>query len=134
MASDFIEERAGYLHLSDEEYERAKQTDPLIWKYAHLLLEYGEVLERYWTAEKFMEQLREAEKIAVPNIPKKLDGEYGKHMFRHSIPACAHRCGPCRRVFYTWHEVQSMWELYVQPRGEVCTELAPSWMDDDMGT
>ena len=30
MASDFIEERAGYLHLSDEEYERAKQTDPLI--------------------------------------------------------------------------------------------------------
>ena len=38
------------------------------------------MLERYWTAEKFMEQLREAEKIAVPNIPKKLDGEYGKHI------------------------------------------------------
>ena len=70
MVSDFIEERAGYLHLSDEEYEHAKQTDPSIRKYARQLLEYGEAREGYWTSEKFMKQLRVAEKIAVAKYPK----------------------------------------------------------------
>ena len=49
MVSDFIEERGGYLHLTDDEFERAKQTDPTIRKYARQLLEYGEAREGYWT-------------------------------------------------------------------------------------
>ncbi len=65
MVSDFVEERNGYLHLSDSEYERVKQQDPSIKKYARQLFEYGEAREGYWTSQKFMAQIKEAEKIAV---------------------------------------------------------------------
>ena len=58
MVSDFIKERGGYLHLSDDEFERAKQADPTVRKYARQLLEYGEARERYWTSKKFMRQIR----------------------------------------------------------------------------
>ena len=70
MVSDFIEERNGYLQLTDNEYEHAKQQDPSIRKYARRLFEYGEAKEGYWTSEKFMSQIREAEKIAVAKYPK----------------------------------------------------------------
>lgn len=46
------------LHLSDEEYECVKETEPTICKFARQLLEYGEAKEGYWTTEKFMKQLR----------------------------------------------------------------------------
>ena len=71
MVSDFIEERGGYLHLTDEEFERAKQTNTTIRKYGRQLLEYGEAREGYWTSEKFMRQIREAEKIAVTKFPRR---------------------------------------------------------------
>ena len=71
MVSDFIEEEGGYLHLTDEEFEHAKQNDPAISKHARQLLEYGEAHESYWTSEKFMKQIRRAEKIAVAKYPRK---------------------------------------------------------------
>ena len=64
MVSDFISERDGYLALTEEEYEKAKQSDPSIRKHARQLLEYGEAREGYWTAERFMCQIKEAVKIA----------------------------------------------------------------------
>lgn len=70
MVSDFIEEKGGYLHLTDEEYERAKEKDPTIHKYARQFLEYGEAKEGYWTSEKFMKQIKEAEKIAAAKYPR----------------------------------------------------------------
>lgn len=70
MVSDFIEERAGYLHLTDSEYARARQGDASIRKYARQLFEYGESKEGYWTSQKFMSQLVQAEKIAVAKYPK----------------------------------------------------------------
>ena len=70
MVSDFIEEKEGYLHLTDEEYESAKKKDPTIRKYAWQFLEYGETKEGYWTSEKFMKQIKEAEKIAAAKYPR----------------------------------------------------------------
>ena len=51
MVSDFIDKRNGFLHLTDEEYARAKEKDPTIRRYARQLLEYGEAREGYWTSE-----------------------------------------------------------------------------------
>ena len=65
MVSDFIEEKGGYLHLTDSEHDNIKEADPTIRKYAHQLFEYGEAKEGYWTSEKFMSHIKEAEKIAV---------------------------------------------------------------------
>ena len=83
MVSDFIEERSGYLHLTDEEYERAKLKDPSMRKYARQLLEYGEAREGYWTADKFISQLKEAVKIAGSKYPKE-DGWRIVWIFEHS--------------------------------------------------
>ena len=70
MVSDFIDERNGYLQLTEEEYEHAKEKDPMIRKHARQLLEYREAREGYWTSEKFMTQLKEAAKWRKPNIPE----------------------------------------------------------------
>ena len=52
MMSDFIDEKCGYLSLTQEEYEEAKKNDPTIRKYACQQLEYGEAKEGYWTSDK----------------------------------------------------------------------------------
>ena len=70
MVSDFIEERGGYWHLTDDEYKSAKEVNPTIHKYARQLLEYGESKETYWTSEKFMKQIVQAEKIAAAKYLK----------------------------------------------------------------
>ena len=70
MVSDFIDERNGYLQLSDEEYSRAKEKDPTIRKHVRQLLEYGESKKGYWTSEKFLVQLKEAVKITEAKYPK----------------------------------------------------------------
>ena len=69
MVSNFIDEINGYLKLSQEEYSRAKQTDPNIWMDARCYLEYGDSKEGYWTSEKFMEQIRMAAKLAEVKYP-----------------------------------------------------------------
>ena len=62
--SDFIDEKNGYLKLTQEEYEVAKRNDPSIRMCARQQIEYGEAKEGYWTSEKFMGQIKEAVKIA----------------------------------------------------------------------
>ena len=54
MVSDFIDEKNGYLALTQEEYDRAKIEDPKAKMYARQLLEYGESKEGYWTSDKFV--------------------------------------------------------------------------------
>lgn len=83
MVSDFIEEKGGYLHLTDDEYEQAKKTTPAIRKYARQLFEYGDAKEGYWTSAKFMEQIKEAEKIAVAKYPRQ-EGWRLVWLFDHS--------------------------------------------------
>lgn len=46
--------------LTEEEYQRAKDDNPAIKRYARKLLEYGESKEGYWTRDKFMEQMERA--------------------------------------------------------------------------
>ena len=70
MVSDFVDERSGYLSLTDEEFDKASQTNPDIVKQARCLLLYGESKEGYWTNEKFMEQMKHAVAIAKIRYPK----------------------------------------------------------------
>ena len=70
MVSNLVEEKGGYLHLMDSEHDNIKEADPTIRKYAHQLFVYGEAKEGYWTSEKFMSQIKEAEKIAVAKYPR----------------------------------------------------------------
>ena len=58
FAKDFVEERGGYLRLTDEELEQAKEDYPSIVPVARRLLEYGADKEGYWTGERFMEQMK----------------------------------------------------------------------------
>ena len=88
MVSDFIEERGGYLHLTDEEFERAKQTDTTIRKYACQLLEYGEAREGYWTSERFMRQIR-GRKNCSDQVSKKGWVETGVDIRPNQLP-CSH--------------------------------------------
>ena len=70
MVSDFIEEKAGFLSLSDEEFEAAKQINPGIHKSARVYLEYGEAREGCWTSERFMAQMKIAVDIAEYKYPR----------------------------------------------------------------
>ena len=69
MVSDFVDERNGYLALTDEEFDRASQTNAGIEKQAQCVLLYGESKEGYWTGEKFMKQIRKAVAIAKIKYP-----------------------------------------------------------------
>ena len=64
MVSDFIDEKNGFLRLTQEEYDQAKQSNPNIWIEARAYLEYGENREGYWNSEKFMNQIKMVVKIA----------------------------------------------------------------------
>ena len=55
MVSDFIDERNGYLRLTDDEFEIAKATHPSLRRQAREFLEYGKEHEGYWTAERSTE-------------------------------------------------------------------------------
>ena len=70
MVSDFIMEKHGYLCLTDEEYDRAKQSDPNVQKAARELLEYGESRDGYWNSDKFMKQVKKAVSIAEAKFSK----------------------------------------------------------------
>ena len=50
--------------MSDEEYKQVEQNDPPVKKYAHQLFEYGEGTEGFWIFQRFVDQFKEASKIA----------------------------------------------------------------------
>ena len=70
MISDFIDEHSGFLSLTDEEYERAKQVNLSAKKYARRFLEYGENKEGYWTRDKFIAQINSAVEMAELKYPQ----------------------------------------------------------------
>lgn len=70
MVSDFVDERHGYLAMTNEEYQNASNDDPAITKGARQLLAYGENREGYWTCEKFVHQLEAAVKICEFKYPR----------------------------------------------------------------
>ena len=70
MLSDFIDERNGYLRLTDEEFIQAVDKVDGLQKEAHTFLVYGKEHEGYWTAKRFLSQLEVAVKIANIKYPK----------------------------------------------------------------
>ena len=70
MVSEFIEEKDGYLALSDEQYEFEEgNTSEDVEKSALSILEIGEQWEGYWNSDRFMEQVAKAVKIAEVKYP-----------------------------------------------------------------
>ena len=70
MVSDFIEEHNGYLRLSDEEFDGAKESHPELWKEARRVLKLGAEHEGYWDSEKFLTQVDHSITIAEIKYPK----------------------------------------------------------------
>ena len=64
MVSDYVDQHSGFLKLSDEEHALACARDAKFPKSARVLLEYGAEKQGYWTGEKFMENVKEAVRIA----------------------------------------------------------------------
>ena len=64
--SDFVEERNGYLALTQEQYDRFKDT---VRMYARQLFEYGAAREGYWTSDHFIRPIERAVKIAEIKYP-----------------------------------------------------------------
>ena len=61
IVSDFVDERNGFLTLTEEEFEEANKTDVTIQKQARQTLEIGVSSEGYWSS---------AVKIAETQYPK----------------------------------------------------------------
>ena len=84
MVSHFIEEKDGYLALSDEQYDfEVMNTDQEVEKSACVLLEIGENREGYWNSDLFMEQIAKAVKIAEVKYPPS-QGYHHTWCFDHS--------------------------------------------------
>ena len=69
MVSDFITEHHGYLKFTKEEFEEVKMHDFCIPKEARVLFKYGAQTEGYWNCEKFINQVKDAVKIAEVMYP-----------------------------------------------------------------
>ena len=71
MVSDFIDEHNGYLALTEDEHQKAKEVyGSSVKKEAKVFLVYGEGREGYWTSERFLSQMDSAVKIADIKYPK----------------------------------------------------------------
>lgn len=64
MVSDFIEERNGFLALSDSEYQQGKLIYRDVQQQTRTLLKYYAEFEGYWNNETFLKQMEAATKIA----------------------------------------------------------------------
>ena len=86
VVSEFIEEKDGYLALSDEQYKyEVANGDEHVDKSACAILEIGEQREGYWNNDRFMEQMEKAVKIA--------EVKYPSSQGYHHIWCLDHSCG-----------------------------------------
>ena len=72
MVSDFITERDGYLALTEDEYQMAKQVDPTIRRYARQQMEYGEAKERFFSGFSVGFCINEEKVYLLPTIARKI--------------------------------------------------------------
>ena len=86
MVSEFIEEKDGYLALSDEQYElEVDNADEDVDKSACVIFEIGGQRDGYWNSDQFMEQMEKAVKIA--------EVKYPSSQGYHHIWCLDHSCG-----------------------------------------
>ena len=72
MVSDFITQHHGFLRLTDQQHAIITSWKPNFPKSARVLLEYGGDKEGYWSAEKFMANVKDAADIADFLYPTEL--------------------------------------------------------------
>ena len=70
MVSDFVDEHSGFLRLTEEEFEIAREHFEGITKEAREIIEYGENRDGFWTGEKFLSQVKKALLIAEFKYPR----------------------------------------------------------------
>lgn len=54
MVSHFVTEHDGLLTLTDDEYEKAQETNITISQYASEIIKYGAARDGYWNNERFL--------------------------------------------------------------------------------
>ena len=69
LVSDFIEERDGYLALTDDMHKLMSQTEPTLPQSGREIFEYGKNKERYWNNNPFFEQMQVAIRVAKAKYP-----------------------------------------------------------------
>ena len=84
MVSDFIEERDGYLALSDDLHKMMSQTEPTLPQSGREIFEYGKNKEGYWNNDLFLEQMQVAIRVA--------EAKYPPRVFSH-VWVFDHSCG-----------------------------------------
>ena len=70
MVSDFVMEHDGLLQLTDEEFEKAQQSNPSISKCTREIIKFGAASEGYWNSECFLRQMERAIAIAREKYPR----------------------------------------------------------------
>ena len=70
MVSNFVTEHDGLLQLTDEEFEKAQQSNPSISKCAREIIKFGAASEGYWNSERFLRQMERAIAIAREKYPR----------------------------------------------------------------
>ena len=91
MVSDFIEQRGGFLRLTETEAVRAGASFP---KTARVLLEYGAEKEGYWNSDRFMANIKDAVAIAEFKYPP----ETCIHLRSEQLPQGVRReCSKCHQ-------------------------------------
>ncbi len=70
MISNFVEDYNGFLSLTDEELQRAQQSDPAFPHSAREIFIFGKGYKGYWSNELLMENLKKAVKIAEFKYPR----------------------------------------------------------------
>lgn len=86
MVSDFIEEKDGYLALTQSAHQTLSALDSTVPRSARVLFEFGQNRDGYWNNETFLEQMKTAVKCAEAKYPPRIY----KHIwvFDHS---CGHK-------------------------------------------
>ena len=69
MICDFIDEHEGFLKRSDEDFARYHQRDPSLKQSTWKQLVTGQGNEGYWTNDHFLENVKDAMKIAALKYP-----------------------------------------------------------------
>lgn len=62
--ADFVTEHDGLLQITDDEFERAQQSDSSITKCAREIIKFGAGSEGYWNSQRFLRQVERAIAIA----------------------------------------------------------------------
>lgn len=72
MVSDFIEDRDGYLTISDSMHTALSEGNPNLKQSARVIFEYGKSKEGYWKSKDLLKQMETAVAVAEAKYPSRI--------------------------------------------------------------